>query len=592
MSSDQLGSRPVRIANCSGFYGDRLSAMTEMLHGGPVDVVTGDYLAELTMLILARQRSKDPAKGYAATFLAQLRENLDVIVRKDVKVVVNAGGMNPQGLAEAVDGLAKQAGLDVSVATVCGDDLTERAPELGLGEPIAANAYLGAYGIVHALNSGAQIVVTGRVTDASVIVGAAAWWHGWDRENYDAIAGAMAAGHVIECGAQATGGNFSFFHEIPHMTRPGFPIAEVAADGSSVITKHPDTDGAVTEETVLSQLLYEIQGARYAGPDAVLRLDSITLEQLGNDRVGITGAAGEAPPPDLKVSMTELGGYLNEMVWMITGLNAREKADLVKHQFEAALTEKPAEVEWSFAHSQPGSATTQEEATSVLRVLARDSDPAKVGRAFSNVGVELALASYPGAFMQRPPEAGKVYGRYRAAYVPQDTPNHTVILANGTHTAITPPHSTQKLEPTSADSHHPPVPDQSPEQGGTQGSQVHLGDVFGARSGDKGGDANIGIWARNEAGYAWLKRNMTVELLRTLLPEARELEVERTELDNLGAINFVVHGILGEGVASQARFDPQAKGLGEYVRSRTVSLPEDVLNAPVTRGRNTNSHTA
>ena len=591
MSSDRPGSRPVRIANCSGFYGDRLSAMTEMLHGGPVDVVTGDYLAELTMLILARQRAKDPAKGYAITFLAQLRENLDVIVRKDVKVVVNAGGMNPQGLAEAVEGLAKEAGLDVSVATVCGDDLTERASELGLGEPIAANAYLGAYGIVHALNSGAQIVVTGRVTDASVIVGAAAWWHEWDRENYDAIAGAMAAGHVIECGAQATGGNFSFFREIPHMTRPGFPIAEVAADGSSVITKHSDTDGAVTEETVLSQLLYEIQGARYAGPDAVLRLDSITLEQLGNDRVGITGAVGEAPPPDLKVSVTELGGYLNEMVWMITGLNAREKADLVRHQFDAALTEKPAEVKWSFAHAQPGCATTQEEATSVLRVLARDPDPAKGGRAFSNVGVELALASYPGTFMQRPPEAGKVYGRYRAAYVPQDTPNHTVILADGTHTTITPPRSTQKLAPTSADSHYPPAPDQTPEQGGTEGSRVHLGDVFGARSGDKGGDANIGIWARNEAGYAWLKRNMTVELLRTLLPEARELEVERTELDNLGAINFVVHGILGEGVASQARFDPQAKGLGEYVRSRTVTLPEDVLTAPVTRGRNTNSHT-
>lgn len=589
MSTDRPVSRPVRIANCSGFYGDRLAAMTEMLHGGPIDVVTGDYLAELTMLILARQRAKDPRKGYAATFLAQLRDNLDVIVGNNVKVVVNAGGMNPQGLAEAVQQLARKSGRDIDVATVWGDDLTDTSAELGFGHPIAANAYLGAFGIVHALNSGAQIVVTGRVTDASVTVGAAAWWHGWDRENFNAIAGAMAAGHVIECGAQATGGNFSFFHEIPRMTRPGFPIAEVAADGSSVITKHPGSDGAVTEETVLSQLLYEVQGARYAGPDAVLRLDSITLEQLENDRVAITGAIGEAPPPDLKVSVTELGGYLNEMVWMITGLDARAKAELVKEQFEAALSVKPAEVEWSFARANVDTATSQEEATSVLRVVARDPDPDKVGRAFSNVGVELALASYPGMFAQRPPENGKVYGRYRAAYVPQDVPQHTVTLADGTHTVITPPSSTRKLEATSADSHCPPGQAVAPELAGTE---AHLGSVFGARSGDKGGAANIGIWARNASGYAWLKNTMTAELLRTLVPEARDLEVERTELDNLGALNFVVHGILGEGVASQARFDPQAKGLGEYVRSRVVKLPDDVLNAPVTRGRNSNAQSA
>src|SRR5581483_4500773 len=274
MSRPPHQDRPLRIANASGFYGDRASAMSEMLAGGQIDVLTGDYLAELTMLILARDRLKDPSLGYAKTFLRQLQGSLALAVERGVKIVSNAGGLNPRGLAAAIRSLADNLNIDVRVAHVEGDDLLPRAGELGLGEPLAANAYLGAWGIAECLAGGADVVVTGRVTDASLVVGPAAWHFGWTAADLDALAGAVVAGHVIECGPQATGGNFAFFRELPHLDRPlGFPIAEVSSDGSSVITKHPGTGGAVTVDTVTAQLLYEIGGPRYAGPDVTARFD-------------------------------------------------------------------------------------------------------------------------------------------------------------------------------------------------------------------------------------------------------------------------------------------------------------------------------
>src|SRR5689334_11040754 len=258
-------SGAVRIGNCSGFYGDRLSAMREMLTGGDLDYLTGDYLAELTMLILARDRAKSPDRGYAKTFLTQLEESLGTALDTGTKIVANAGGLNPAGLAAAVRALAERLGLQVDVAHVEGDDLIARRAEFGFPDDVlAANAYLGAWGIVDCLAGGADVVVTGRVTDASVIVGPAAAHFGWTHTDYDALAGAVAAGHVIECGTQATGGNFAFFTEVPDLMHPGFPIAEIAADGSSVITKHPGTGGLVSVDTVTAQLLYEISGERYA----------------------------------------------------------------------------------------------------------------------------------------------------------------------------------------------------------------------------------------------------------------------------------------------------------------------------------------
>ncbi|QRY55188.1 DUF1446 domain-containing protein [Mycolicibacterium septicum] len=560
----------MRIGNCSGFYGDRLSAMHDMLTGGELDYLTGDYLAELTMLILARDRAKNPDRGYAKTFLTQLEQSLGLALDKGVKIVANAGGLNPAGLATAVRALAERLGLDVNVAHVEGDDLVGRASELGLGTPLAANAYLGAWGIVDCLNSGADVVVTGRVTDASVIVGPAAAHFGWSPTDYDALAGAVAAGHVIECGTQATGGNYSFFSEIPDLARPGFPIAEIAADGSSVITKHADTGGQVSVGTVTAQLLYEITGARYANPDVTLRVDSLQLSQDGDNRVRISGVTGEAPPPTLKVSCNSIGGFRNAATFVLTGLDIEAKAALVRSQLEAGLKVRPAELDWTLARTDHPDADTEEAASALLHCVVRDADPNIVGRQFSAAGVELALASYPGFTTTAPPGDGQIYGVFVPGYVDAAEVPHIAAYADGSRIGIAPASETLDLAPVP----DPALPDPLPS-GTTR--RAPLGTIAGARSGDKGGSANVGVWVRTDEQWRWLAHTLTVDKLRELLPETADLPVTRHLLPNLRAVNFVIEGILGQGVAYQARFDPQAKGLGEWLRSRHLDIPEELI---------------
>ena len=573
-SSGARGSAAsVRIGNCSGFYGDRHSAMREMLVGGELDYVTGDYLAELTMLILGRDRMKHPERGYAKTFLTQLEECLGLASDRGVRIVANAGGLNPAGLADAVRALAERLGVPVRVAHVDGDDLSPRAEELGLGRPLTANAYLGAWGIVDCLNDGADIVVTGRVTDASVTVGPAAAHFGWQRTDYDRLAGAVVAGHVIECGIQATGGNFSFFTEIPAvpgLLYAGFPLAEVHADGSSVITKHPGTGGLVSVDTVTAQLLYEITGARYANPDVTARMDTIELSDDGPDRVRISGVTGETPPPTLKVSLNSIGGFRNATTFVLTGLDIEAKADLVRRQLESALSVKPAELQWTLARTDHADADTEEAASALLRCVVRDPDPANVGRQFSSAAVELALASYPGFTVTAPPGDGQVYGVYTPGYVDAAKVQHVAVHADGTRIEI--PCATDTLELQPADA--PPLPEPLPA-GTTQ--RAPLGRIAAARSGDKGGSANVGVWVRTDEQWRWLANTLTVELLKQLLPETADLPVTRHLLPNLRAVNFVIQEILGQGVAYQARFDPQAKGLGEWLRSRHVDIPAVLL---------------
>lgn len=572
-------SRSVRIGNGSGFYGDRFSAFEEMVDAG-VDVVTGDYLAELTMLILARQKAKDPDSGYARTFLSQLGRSLQKVVETDTRVVVNAGGMNPAGLASAVRAEAAEAGLDIVVAHVDGDDLTDRAGDLGLGSPLAANAYLGGVGITEALTQGARVVVTGRVTDAALVTGTAAWYHGWKRDEYDKLAGAMAAGHVIECGMQATGGNYAFFQEIPSMLRLGFPIAEIAEDGSTILTKPAGTGGAVTAETTISQLLYEVGGARYAGPDATLRLDSIQLTDLGEDRVRMSGVRGEAPPPQVKVSVTEIGGFRQEITVLLTGLDPEAKAELVRTQFDDALAwaglPVPEKMEWTLARTDHADGATQEEATARLTLVARDENPKTVGRAFSNLLVEFALGSIPGFFSAGPPGEASVYGRFRPEFVDQAVPTHRVHIGETT-VEIAPPEEVLALERTELDEHSPARPGAAatPAAEAAAGDDdmvtLPLGRLFGGRSGDKGGTANVGLWARTDATWEWLRTEITTDRFRELLPEFADLAIDRVELPNIRALNFVAHDALGEGVAYGARFDPQAKGIAEWLRARHIT---------------------
>lgn len=560
----------VRIGNCSGFYGDRVSAMREMLEGGELDYLTGDYLAELTMLILGRDRMKDPSLGYAKTFLRQVEDTLGLALDKGVKIVANAGGLNPAGLADALREVNTRLGLNAKIAHVEGDDLVSRADELGLGSPLTANAYLGAWGIVEALSADADVVVTGRVTDASVIVGPAAHHFGWKRDDFDQLAGAVAAGHVIECGTQATGGNYAFFTEIPNLGRPGFPIAEINADGSSVITKHAGTDGEVSVGTVTAQLLYEITGGRYAGPDVTTRIDNAVLTQEGPDRVLISGVTGEAPPPQYKVSLNTLAGFRNEATFILTGLDIEAKADLAKTQLESWLTKKPAELVWTLARTDHPDSDTEETASALLRCVVRDSDPKVIGRPFSAVAVEMALASYPGFSLTAPPSNGQPYGVFTPGYVGAGSVPHVAVLPDGTRVDIAPSTLTQDLEPVDEPERPEPLPPQS-------SLSVPLGTIAGARSGDKGGNANVGVWVRTDDQWKWLAHTLTVEMLKELLPEAADLNVTRYQLPHLRAVNFVIEGILGQGVASQARFDPQAKGIGEWLRSRHIDIPISLL---------------
>ena len=640
MSADVL-----RVGNCSGFYGDRLSAMREMLEGGELDVLTGDYLAELTMLILGRDRMKDPTLGYARTFLRQAEECMGLALERGVKLVSNAGGLNPSGLAERLRETASALGLAPRIAYVHGDDLMPRAADLGFTGALTANAYLGAFGIAAALRAGADIVVTGRVTDASVVVGPAAAHFGWERTAYDELAGAMVAGHVIECGAHATGGNFSGFRAFaPDPTPLGFPLAEIAADGSSVITKHDGTGGTVTTDTVTAQLVYEVQAQAYLGPDVTARLDTVELTPDGEDRVRVSGVRGEAPPERLKVCVNELGGFRNTVEFVLVGLDIDAKADWVRMQMDAALAaHPPASVTWTLARTDREDAATEEAASCRLRCSVADRSPDVVGRTFTAAAVELGLASYPGFTLTAPPAPATPYGVYRPAFVPRTEVAHTVVHPDGSTEHIpeaatsgggavaaaaegaglgdgaSVPHADGRSDgagptvvgpgsraergrmggpapsssPAAPAAAAPAAPAAAPDAA-TEAAKVAesappdtvtrrlpLGTFVHARSGDKGGDANIGLWVdrsqKAEERTAWLTKFVTPERVKELLPEAAGLDVEVYPLPNLGAVNVVVRGLLGEGVAASTRFDPQGKALGEWLRSRHVSITGDLL---------------
>lgn len=556
--------------------------MREMLEGGQedghsLDVLTGDYLAELTMLILGRDTMKDASLGYAKTFVRQLEDALGLAIERGVRIVSNAGGLNPAGLADRVREVARGLGLGVEVAHVEGDDLRPRAEELGFTGALTANAYLGGFGIAAALAAGAQVVVTGRVTDASLVVGPGIAHHGWTPTSYDELAGAVVAGHVLECGAQATGGNFSGFRTLPHSGRPlGFPLAELAADGSSVITKHAGTGGAVTVDTVTAQLMYEIQGTHYLNPDVTTHLDTIRLREVGPDRVEVSGVRGAPPPEQLKVCVNELGGFRNTVEFVLTGLDIDAKADWVREQLAPALDAR--DVSWTRTALPPPDADTEEGASCLLRCTVKDDRPDPVGRAFTSAAVELALASYPGFTMTAPPAAPTPFGVYRAAYVDRTAVEHTVVHGDGRREVIADPTDHSVID---TEAGQRPSPFTAPADSLTR--RAPLGTFVHARSGDKGGDANLGLWVVNDgsgkydARVTWLTKLISPRKVRELVPEAADLPVEVYVLPNLGGVNVLIRGLLGDGVAASTRFDPQAKGLGEWVRSRIVHVQEGLL---------------
>ena len=520
----------LRIANCSGFYGDRLSAAREMVEGGPIDVLTGDYLAELTLMILLKDRLKDGALGYARTFLRQLEEVAATCKQRGIKIVVNAGGLNPAGCANAARALYQKLGVTAVVAHLEGDDVLpkletlqrsgEKLAHLDQGRPLAelqapvlsANAYLGGWGIAAALERGADVVICPRVTDAALTLGPAAWKFGWKRDDWDQLAAGVVAGHIIECGAQTTGGNYAFFKEVPGLEYPGFPIAEMRPDGSFVITKHPGTGGLVSVGTVTAQLLYEIAGPLYPNPDVTARFDTIRVEQEGPDRVLVHGIKGEPPPPTTKVCINYFGGYKNSMTFVLTGLDIEEKAKLAEETLWKLVggRERFAETRATLRRGDRVDPGSNEEAFAHLTISVKDPDAQKVGRAFSGKVVEMALASYPGFFMTSPPSDASQIGVYWPTLVPSAAVEQRLVIGESSLPIphVDPPASFAK--PPAPAIELPPAP-----SGPTR--DVALGTICGARSGDKGGNGNVGVWVKTPAAYRWLADYLTVDRVRELL---------------------------------------------------------------------------
>ena len=584
-------SRPLRVANCSGFYGDLHDAPRLLLEGpDAIDVLTGDYLAELTMLILWKAKQRDAEVGYATTFLRQMEEVLGTCLDRGITVVANAGGLNPRALAEKLRAVAEGIGRQISVAVVEGDDLAADVPKLmaegvaftnlDTGKPfsstgrqaLSANAYLGAFGIAAAIERGAQVVVTGRVTDAALVMGPAIAHHGWSRTDFDQLAGGLVAGHLLECGTQVTGGNYALLNELTDNRFPGFPIAEVAEDGSCVLTKQPGTGGLVSVGTVTAQLLYEIGSPLYENPDVVADFSTIHLESHGPDRVSVSAVRGFAPSGQLKVALNFEGGFRNQMSVVLTGLDLEAKAERVRTMLFDLLggEDRFDDVSVELLAGSTIDAPNNEAATGRLRIVVKGDDMDLVGRKFSRALVALTLASVPGMFADTPPTNATVYGVYWPALIDEGVVEHRVVLEGGEVLIIA-------SAPTTAPRQIASSPTRDERQPEASLTLALLGDLCGARSGDKGGNANVGVWTWDDELYAWMSEALTEDAVADLLALDFDVEVKRYDLPNLRALNFVVIGLLGEGVASTTRLDPQAKGLGEYLRSRMVELPVGLL---------------
>lgn len=584
----------IRIGNCSGFYGDRLSAAREMIDGGPLDVLTGDYLAELTMTILYNQiQTRGDKAGYVGTFLKQIRDVAKDCKAREIKIVSNAGGLNPKSMAEEIEKILAELEVKMKVAWIDGDDIKNRIGEfqtdgesftnidrnITLAEAnntvLTANVYLGAWGIKEALDQGADIIICPRVTDAAVVIGPAAWKFGWERNHYDALAGALAAGHIIECGAQCCGGNYSFFEEVPSFRDVGYPIAEIEADGSFTITKHPGTGGLVSVGTVTSQLLYEIKSPAYFNPDVIAHFDTIRVEQAGDDRVYVSGCRGSSPPPNHKVCINMLGTNKQSLEMLLTGLDIEKKAEIFVDQVFHNLggREQFDDIDVQLIRSDKENPKTNEEAHAALRITVSSSDPQKLGRLFQAKVIEIGLACIPGNTGRG---AAGYDGTPVITYWPTLIDSSRVVERvhiNGSTTDVLP---TQQLGLDEI--YYQVVPVEVAPAPGGETVQIPFGRLYGTRSGDKGGAANCGIWARSDEAYGFLYEFLTPEKFKELLPDMAAYDIERFELPNLRALNFHVQGLLGEGVSSNHRIDKQAKSFGEYLRAKLVEVPKVLAN--------------
>ena len=582
----------IKIANCSGFYGDKLSAAKDLVDGGPIDVLTGDYLAELTMAILFGQKmQRGEDKGYVGTFLKQINQIAKSCKEKNIKIVSNAGGLNPKSMAIEIEKILKEQSIDMKVAYIDGDDLMptisnlkksgEEFKNIDKGKkldesgysPLTANAYLGAWGIKEALDKGADIVVCPRVTDAAVVIGPAAWKFNWKRDNYDALAGALAAGHIIECGCQATGGNYAFFKEVESFDNVGYPIAEIYDDGSFYVTKHPDTGGLVSTGTVTAQLLYEINSPAYVNPDVIAHFDTLKIEEVEKDKVYVSGCRGSSPPDKHKVCINLAGGFRNGMEIILTGLDIEDKAKVFTDALFNSVGGRKQfdEVSIQLHRTDKENPNSNEEAMASLLVSVKSKDQNLVGRLFSAKIIELALANIPGFFAQGGVKSSGPVIIYWPALVDSKHIKEKVHF-DGEEIEVIP---TSQLELEEIYYQKEPIKIKKIKK--EDEKEIYFGEIYGTRSGDKGGCANLGVWAKNVNSFAFLHDFLTVKKLKELLPDLNQYKIERFELANINSLNFYIHDILQDGVSSNDKKDGQAKSLGEYLRAKKVKVPQSII---------------
>ncbi|KAJ0331631.1 hypothetical protein COL5a_002296 [Colletotrichum fioriniae] len=594
--------RPIRIGNCSGAINDGIDQIYRLAKYGNVDAITADYLAEFNIAWKAIELQAQPELGYEPNFLEQLAwHNGDaarLVAEKGIKIVHDGGALNPRGLAEKTHAYFESLGIrDVKVAWVSGDNVTDTVKRgafgrvMHLDQPgvefdphsqgdhlLAANAYTGMAGIVRALELGADIVVCGRCTDASPVMGIAAWWHGWKPTEYDVLAASLMAGHLIECGPYVTGGNYCGQREVPDLHHAGFPIAEIGADGGVVITKPEGSNGLVSVDTCKAQLLYEIQGVYYLNPDVVADIEKATFTQLGKDRVRLSGVRGLPPPSTTKLSICLMGGYQAEISAYATGLDTDFKFEVLKSQVLDQINQSDFT---TFSIEKYGSSVadprSQKLCTTQFRMFAQSRTKAAFEQ-FKKAIFYNGLQGYCGLHlgMDWRTMEPRPYVRYFPALIPQSRIPLVVSLIGG------------EKQHTIEARQNGGTPPRQPDYDATvplskiplsRTVRRPLGDLVFARSGDKGGNANVGFWVRSASAWPWLQAFMTRRRLIELLGDDWQARyvVERCEFPGLWAVHFVIKGILQEGVSSSSVLDGFAKSLGEFLRARVVGLPVDLV---------------
>jgi hypothetical protein len=586
------------IANCGGFWGDDPTAARRQVEGGPVDYLVMDYLAEITMAILHKQRQRRPELGYATDFLVQLRDVLVTCVEQGITIITNAGGVNPAACAQAVEALAAELGVGdrVRTATVTGDDLLDQLqPLLESGETLdhmdtgrplsdvaervlSMNVYVGAAPVVKALEMGANVVIAGRVTDTGVTLAPMIHEFGWSPDDWDRLASGIVAGHILECGTQCTGGNFTDWAAVPSFADIGYPLAEVTADGAFTITKHPGTGGMVTVHTVAEQLLYEMGGPGYLCPDCVARFDSIQLHQVGPDRVAVSGIRGGPPPEKLKVAVSFADGYRVFGRMMVGGphalTKARKAAEILWQaaggpgHYDGANTQY---IGWDACHAPLG---TEEPGEILLQVAARDQDRAKLEQDFIPFVVGRTLGSVPaltGPADQGRPRVSDVIGHW-PALIARDRVNLAVRVGDSQEAVSCAAPGGEALVYQPA----PPEPGDLVATGTVV--TVPLERLCLARSGDKGDTANVGVIARSPQIYAWLADFLTPSVLKQHFKDVTKGDVERFEVPNLLAFNFLLHQSLGGGGTLSLNFDAQGKTYAQYLLAMPVDVDQALLD--------------